>query len=151
MWHRLARRRGGASHPSQDLSIVSQLSRPAPALSSLPTQFHTFFCPCQHLAKPKLIGVQFIKMTATFIHNDLQSCWGDAMIRILYLNSSCLPWSPAVSEPVCPQSLFFITRCHQICSPIKIFTLITISYQGMLVPAQHWSRLPSVFHIIKLN
>ena len=103
--------------------------------------FHTFFNTFIQV-QPNLIGVQFIKMTASFIHNDLQSCWEDAgqagwpwwefqfWSRLAFLGHHQYP-------PVCPQSLFFITRCHQICSPIKIFTLITISYQGMPVPTGH--------------
>ena len=112
--------------------------------------FHTFF-KTFILVQPKLIGVQFIKMTATFIHKDLQSWRGDAgwpaMIRVLYLVSACLAlvainiiehWPcPLAWQISRPQSLFFITRCHQICSPIKIFTLITISYQGMPGLAPH--------------
>ena len=44
--------------------------------------FSLFFLNTFILVQPKLIGVQFIKMTASFIHNDLQSWREDAGSRL---------------------------------------------------------------------
>ena len=45
------------------------------------------------------------------------------------------------AQAAAPESLFFITRCHQICSAIKIFTLIR-SENAAAVISWGWPPLP---------
>ena len=113
------------------------------------------------VARQKLIGVQFIKMTPTFIHNDLQqqpsprpaACWQQTvfhlslriirMIIVPYFIQQMSRCAQSVVSLCCaaPESLFFITRCHQICSAIKIFTLIR-SENAAAVISWSWPPLP---------